>query len=38
MLVFQPSNKVYFDLINTHTTCPLAKLLHQHLRPYIVEK
>jgi len=36
-LVFNPSDKVFLDASDIHTTCPSRKLSDWHLSPYPVE-
>ena len=36
--MFAPEDKVFLDVSDIHTTCPLKKLAHQWLRPYLVEE
>ena len=35
--VFNPGNKVFLDASDIQTTCPLQKLSHQWLSPFVVE-
>jgi hypothetical protein len=37
-LVYKPSDKVYLDASDIHTTWPLKKLSHCHLGPFPVER
>jgi len=34
---FKPDNKVFLDASDICTTCPLQKLLHRWLGPFVVE-
>ena len=36
--VFNPGDKVFLNALDIQTTCPLQKLLHQWLSPFIVER
>jgi len=36
--VFNPSDKVFLDALDIRTTCPLQKLSHRQLGPFIVER
>jgi len=36
--VFKPSDKVFLDASDIRTTCPLQKLSHQQLGPFVVER
>jgi len=36
--VFKPSDKVFLDALDIRTTCPLQKLSHQRLDPFVVER
>ena len=37
-LVFKPSDKVFLDASDIHTTRPLQKLSHRRLGPFVVER
>ena len=37
-LVFNPSNKVFLDMLDIQTTCPSQKLSHWQLGPFVVEQ
>ena len=37
-LVFNPGNKVFLDASDIRTICPLQKLSHRQLGPFIVER
>jgi len=37
-LVFNPGDKVFLDTSDIQTTCPLQKLLHRQLGPFVVER
>jgi len=37
-LVFKPSDKVFLDASDIWTTCPLQKLSHRRLGPFVVEQ
>jgi len=36
--VFNLGDKVFLDALDIRTTCPLQKLLHQQLGPFVVEQ
>jgi len=36
--VFKPSDKVFLDASDIHTTCPSQKLSHRRLGPFVVEQ
>ena len=36
--MFAPEDKVFLDVSDIHTTCPLKKLAHRQLGPYLVEE
>jgi len=36
--VFNPDDKVFLDALDIQTTCPLQKLSHRRLGPFIVER
>jgi len=37
-LVFKPGDKVFLDASDIQTTCPLQKLSHRRLGPFVVER